>query len=203
MGQPKTHLPWRQTTLLNHVVQQVAEVCEPVILATSSQETLPAISAPVMVRCDRAVFQGPLSGLLTGLEGVPDDRPAALVTACDLPFLNPAVLQRMSSLWEDCSTEIQILSDGARRHPLLGIYRRSVMPVIQELLAKGQRRLLDLCDAVPTTLITSAEFADIDPQCRCLQNINSPADYVAAMEQSERDRSPDASPGGHLRAKVL
>jgi len=184
MGQPKCWLPWQQTSLLNFVVSQLAPVCKPLVVAASADLTLPDLSSPVIVQRDARAYQGPLSGLITGFAGVPSEFESAIVTACDLPFLSSAVLQRLSTLWTTCPADALICSDGVRRHPLLGIYRRSVVAIAEQMLAEDQRRLLDLLERVKTAVVPPEELRAVDRELRCLRNLNSLADYAAALQQA-------------------
>lgn len=186
MGRPKSGLKWRQTTLLDHVVNQLAPLCDPIVLATSTEVALPELSRPVIVQSDEASYQGPLSGLITGFQGVPATCDSAVVVACDLPFLSTAVVERLVSLWAQTPTDALICSEGDRWHPLLGVYRRTVVTCANDLLRQGQRRMLDLFPRITTAMVTPEQLRDLDPGLLCLRNINSPADYEAALErQSE------------------
>jgi molybdopterin-guanine dinucleotide biosynthesis protein A len=66
-------------------------------------------------------------------------------------------------------------------HPLSAAYRVSVLAHVRELLAADRLRPVFLFDAVPTRVIEQHELADVDPDFRSLQNLNTPEEYAAAL----------------------
>lgn len=190
MGQPKALLPWQDTTLLQHLLQQFGGICSPVVVATSPDLALPELPPAVIVCCDATAYQGPLSGLVRGLDALPTNVEAACVAACDLPFVTPVILERLMSLWNRQPCEALVMSDAERWQPLLGIYHRSVLPVARELLATGQRRMFDLLDRVHTVAVAPEQWLDIDPDRMGLRNLNSPDDYLAALQRQSATPSP-------------
>ncbi|MCS7045552.1 MAG: molybdenum cofactor guanylyltransferase, partial [Gemmataceae bacterium] len=121
---------------------------------------------------------GPLQGLADGLQALQGRAEAAFVSACDVPLLVPALVERLVTSLADCQVAVPVV--GGRYHPLAAVYRVDVVETARNLLAANRRRLLDLLDAVRTRCVTAAELADVDPTFRSLANLNTPQDYVAA-----------------------
>ena len=71
-------------------------------------------------------------------------------------------------------------------HPLAAVYRLTVLPTITRLLAEDRRRPQFLFDEVPTRVVSAVELSDIDPGLKSLQNLNTPAEYEAAVLDSYR-----------------
>jgi molybdopterin-guanine dinucleotide biosynthesis protein A len=180
MGQPKAWLPFGQETLLARVVRRLGQVVEPVVVVAAPDQVLPELPAGVRVVRDRHRFQGPLAGLAAGLEAMADLVDAAYVSSCDVPFLQPAFVQRM--LRELGSACVAIPQAEDRLHPLAAVYRVQCLPFAQRLLAQGRLRPVFLCDLVPTRVVPQAVLAEADPELLSLWNINTPEDYARALQ---------------------
>ena len=78
-----------------------------------------------------------------GLTALPDDVEAAYATSCDVPLLVPAFVRRMFELLGDHAAAVPV-SDGFQ-HPLSAVYRRSLVDVIDELLASRSLAAARIC----------------------------------------------------------
>ena len=73
--------------------------------------------------------------------------------------------------------------DSQWYHPLAAVYQRRVLPEIDALLSRGERRPRALFGCVNTLEVATADLLDVDPELATLVNLNTPADYVAALQQ--------------------
>ncbi|HVW37010.1 MAG TPA: hypothetical protein VHB99_06885, partial [Pirellulales bacterium] len=69
-------------------------------------------------------------------------------------------------------------------HPLSAVYRRSVLPQIELLLAEDRLRAANLFDLVPTREVSAAELSEIDPKLGTLRNLNLLEEYQAALAEA-------------------
>lgn len=179
MGRPKAWLPFGDEIMLPRVVRLVREVVEPVAVVAAPDQELPPLPAEVQVLRDEEKGRGPLQGLAAGLEALKDRADAAYVSSCDVPFLQPAFVRRMIELLGDhliCVPKV-----GEYHHSLAAVYRVEVLPVVRRLLAEDRLRPFFLFEAVPTRVVEASELADVDPEFRTLQNLNTPEDYQRAL----------------------
>src|SRR6185312_8227715 len=105
----------------------------------------------------------------------------AIVVACDLPFVTAELFELLAELRMDHDAVVPIQADE-RPQPLAALYR--VDPCREqanELIEKGQRRPLDLLDAVKTRWVPFAEIRNLTQAERFFVNINTPEDYYEAM----------------------
>ncbi len=72
-------------------------------------------------------------------------------------------------------------------HPLAAVYRATVIPNIEALLAADRLRPTYLFDQISTRCVTAEELRDVDPQLASLRNLNTPADYLAALGEAKFD----------------
>jgi molybdopterin-guanine dinucleotide biosynthesis protein A len=199
MGQSKLSLPFGDETMLARVVRRVGEVVEPVVVVAAIGQELPELPPGVLVARDRQEGRGPLEGLAVGLTALGDRADAAFVCACDLPLLVPGFIRRAIQLAEGYDLAIPYLN--GLYEPLAAVYRTSVLPEVESLLAAGRLRPIYLLDAVRTRRIAPEELAGVDPDLLSLANVNSPADYQAALTRAGIDPAgqrgtgpPDVSP---------
>jgi molybdenum cofactor guanylyltransferase len=107
----------------------------------------------------------------------------AYVSSCDVPLLVPTFVEQMLKELNDAQIAVPVeLSEGQPRyHPLAAVYRLSVLPEVERLLAKDQLRLVSLFDAVVTSRVPVEHLRRADPELLTLRNLNRPEDYEAAL----------------------
>src|SRR5262245_61632753 len=134
MGRDKAALPFGPELMLQRVVRLISQAVdlEGSIVVAAPNQTLPELPAAVNVARDIHEFRGPLEGLATGLREVGDRFDAVYVTACDVPLLVPAFVDRMFQLLGDF--DVAVPFDGQHHHSLAAVYRPRVLPRIDTLL---------------------------------------------------------------------
>ena len=178
MGRPKALLPFGPETMLQRVVRLLASVVSPIVVVAASDQELPALPPGVIVTRDEREGRGPLEGLRAGLKALPPTSDAAYVTSCDVPLLEPAFVATMLEMVE--GHDIAVMEIDGFPHPLSAIYRRSVLPRVEELLDANRLRPVFLFDAVRTRRVQPHEMSG-DPGLRTLRNLNTPDDYARAL----------------------
>ncbi len=131
--------------------------------------------------------RGPLEGLAAGLRALSGRADAAYATACDVPLLAPAFVARMFELLGD--HEIAVPRDGEHHHPLAAVYRTTVLPHVERLLAADRLRPRFLFDEANTREVSVDLLRSVDPQLATLENLNYEADYFAALSTAGFGRS--------------
>jgi molybdenum cofactor guanylyltransferase len=184
MGRPKAWLPFGGEALLTRVVRLLGEAVSPVVVVAAPGQDVPALPAGVEVVRDplEAQGRGPLQGLAVGLEALRGRADAAYLSSCDCPFLRPAFVRRLVDLLGGHA--VCVVEAGGFRHPLAGVYRRDVAPVVARLLAEDRLRPAFLFEEVPTRVVRPEELAAVDPSLQTLRNLNTPADYESALREA-------------------
>ncbi len=176
MGRPKALLPFDDEPLIAHVVRRLGRVfAETVVVAAPDQE-LPTL--PVALVRDDVAYQGPVSGIYHGLRTATKE--VCFVTSCDAPFLNLALVSHLLAQISDWDVVVPFWQE--RFQPLHAVYRRSVAPLLKDQLERGELRPIFLYDKVRTRKIHEDEIRRLDPDGFSLLNMNSPADYDAALQ---------------------
>lgn len=182
MGVPKATLPFGPETMLQRVVRLLSGVVTPIVAVAAKEQVLPELAGSVIVTRDEREARGPLEGLRAGLKALPESIDAAYVTSCDVPLLEPAFVTRMMELLGD--HDIAVMEIDGFPHPLSAIYRRSVLPKVEELLEQDKLRPVFLFDAVRTRKVQPEEMLVADPELRTLRNLNTPEDYAKALSDA-------------------
>jgi molybdopterin-guanine dinucleotide biosynthesis protein A len=181
MGRDKATLPFGPERMLQRVVRLINEVVEMknMVVVAAPIQSLPELPAAVLVARDAHEFRGPLAGLATGLRAIADRVDAVYATACDVPLLVPAFVERMFESLGDF--DVAVPFDGQHHHPLAAVYRPQVLAHVERLLASQRMRPRFLFDEVPTLEIPVNELRALDPQLSTLANLNYEQDYVSAL----------------------
>jgi molybdopterin-guanine dinucleotide biosynthesis protein A len=186
MGSPKALLPWGSETMLQRVVRLVGEAVpqESIVVVAAAGQELPPLPEAVRVTRDRTPHRGPLEGIACGLTMLGDQVDTVYVTGCDVPLLVPAFIERMFSLLGE--HEIAVPVDVRFRHPLAGVYRPTVLPHVEALLAADRLRPAYLLDECDTLEVPVAELRVADPELASLRNVNTRADYETELASTGR-----------------
>jgi molybdopterin-guanine dinucleotide biosynthesis protein A len=96
-------------------------------------------------------------------------------------LLVPGFVNQM--LGHSTGYDIAVMEIDGFPHPLSAVYRRSVLPHVEALLAQERLRPVFLFDAVSTRRVRPAEMT-ADPALRTLRNLNTPDDYQQALRDA-------------------
>lgn len=185
MGQPKAWLAFGPECLLQRVVRLIGSVVAEVVVVAARGQDLPDLPAAVRVVRDSRHAEGPLRGLATGLAAVAESVELVYAAATDAPFLQPAWWDALAGLIGE--HDLIVPEADGRLHPLAAVYRRApVLAGAERQLAAGQRRLTALVESGRGRVIAAHELRGVDPDLGTLRNLNTPADYGAALAELGR-----------------
>ena len=136
-------------------------------------------------RCliDRVTDCGPLGGLYTVLNQLKSEDDWVFVTACDLPELKKqmieGLLQAAAEAEDDC--EVVVYQDRQGKiHPLCGLYRSSILPVIEQMLLLKDYKIMHLLIRSRCRIAMAEDWGISDDQ---FVNINTPENYQRWRKQ--------------------
>mgnify|MGYP005837278483 CR=1 FL=1 len=162
--------------LIARVLEPVRQVSSDVLVVTADPAPYQHLGLPLV--CDAWPGMGALGGIYSGLQMA--RYPRALVVACDMPFLNLALLRYMISLAEDY--DIVIPAPDGLFEPLHAIYSKACLAPIESLLRAGCRRIADLLCHVHVRRLQKEEVDRFDPEGLAFFNVNTPEDLARAQE---------------------
>ena len=175
MGTSKALLPFDGVPLIVHVVGTLRRLFAEVVVVASPGQEIP--SMPVRLVRDEMAYQGPVGGLCYGLKAANEE--ICFVTACDSAFLSSGLIAHLVS--RISMHDVVVPRWLGRFQPLHAVYRRGVLPRLEEQLARGELRPAFLFDRVRTLTIDEEEIRRIDPEGSSFFNMNTPEDYEEAL----------------------
>jgi molybdopterin-guanine dinucleotide biosynthesis protein A len=181
MGRDKATLPFGPELMLQRVVRLVGEAVPTanIVVVAAADQRLPELPAGVRIVRDERPERGPLEGIAAGLRAQQGMSEAVFVTACDVPLLVPAVVDLLfDELGEHA---IAAPTDGRFAHPLSAVYRTSVLPEVERLLAADQLRARGIFEKVAVREVPAERLRTVDPRLETLENLNTPEDYERAL----------------------
>ena len=175
MGRPKAMLPFGGEPLIVQVIRRLGALFPDIVVVAAPEQELPELPA-TLVR-DEVAYQGPVGGICYGLRAC--NSAAAFVTSCDVPFLSLALVSHLTSRLTD--HDVVVPDWEGRLQPLHAVYRRSVLPLLEQQLERGELRPVFLYDKVRTLKVEEDEIRTVDPDGSSFFNMNTPEQYAAAV----------------------
>lgn len=181
MGRSKVWLRLGDEYLLQRMVRIVAEVAGPVVVAGLPGQDLPPLPDDIAVVFDAIKDGGPLAGLAAGFDVLADRCDAVFVVSCDQPLLRPALIRRLIELLGD--HDAVAVRDDDRLHPLTAVYRIRTRTILDEMRARGDRRVTEFARQCDTHIVSSTAMTDADPTLASLTNVNDPDAFDRARRE--------------------
>jgi len=181
MGRDKSRLLLGGETLVARAVRTLRALSDDVVVVTNTPESFSGLAA--RLTGDVIVGGGALSGIHAGLAAARHE--FALVVACDMPFLNLALLQHMTSLAPGYDAVVPHWQ--GELEPLHAIYSRQCVTVVEPILRQGGGRIVEFYAAVRVRYLEPEEITHFDPEGLSFFNINSPEDWGRAQELAARE----------------
>jgi molybdopterin-guanine dinucleotide biosynthesis protein A len=195
MGRDKAWIELDGVPLVVRVLARIRGLTDDVVIVTNDPAPFERLGTRLVG--DEIPGAGPLAGIAAGLEAV--RHAYAVVVACDMPFLNVALLRYLLSLAPGYDLVIPNLptgqeagrkrEGGGRRakdldlHPLHAVYSKQCLAPLRAALERGDRQLTSFHDAVRVRIVPPDEILRFDPQGRSVQNLNTPQDLESAANQ--------------------
>lgn len=140
MGRDKSMLSIGSRPMIAHIAEQLAFFPERLVGA-NDREKYAFLGLEVVP--DEMPGVGPLMGIISCVARASYE--LSFVTGCDIPVLDRAFILRLLANATGNDIVMAQLPDG-RVEPLLAVYRKTVVPVARELVARSRRRIVELFD---------------------------------------------------------
>jgi molybdopterin-guanine dinucleotide biosynthesis protein A len=185
MGTDKAFLPLVDggPPMLALVLDQLRSVADDVMIVANDRERYEQFGVRVVP--DAHLGIGALGGIHAAVSQAANDH--CLVVACDMPFLNAGLLQRMASEPRDYDVLVPAIPGQSRQggkglvyQTLHAIYGKGCLPAIEARIKEGNRQVIGFFDAVGVRQIEVAEIQIWDPGLRSFFNANTPDALASA-----------------------
>ena len=182
MGRDKRFIELGGLTLLDRVCAVLAEIFNEVLVVVA--EPTPALrDSPHRVVIDKIPGCATLGGLYTGLGEAKHNRVFAV--ACDMPFLNKAVIGRMIDLGS--AFDVVMARLGDRLQPMHAIYSKACQSHMYDMIKRSNLKLQDLAanPELRVKVIEERELRSVDRRLLSFMNVNTPSDLEFARKWLE------------------
>ncbi|WP_328187484.1 molybdenum cofactor guanylyltransferase MobA [Marinobacter sp. OP 3.4] len=148
-GVDKGLVDWRGRPLVAWVLDALAPVVSPVwISANRSRGHYQHYSPRLVSDPEEFRWQGPLAGLLAGLRAAAEEgADAVLVSPCDTPNVTPELFLELLNAYHRNPGEPVFVQCGDRQHPLHGVYPVTLVPMLEQRLENGERKVMAFAEA--------------------------------------------------------
>ena len=160
-------------TLVERVITHLTPITGRIVLITDGDNGRFSEIKSTEAVTDIYPAKGPLGGIYTGLSA--SNTVANIVVACDMPFINTALLSHMVEISPGFDAVIPRWPNN-QIEPLHGIYSGSCIPVMKKRLENDQLSISECLKEMRVRYFDQAEFSKFDPEFQSFFNINNQAD---------------------------
>ena len=189
LGQNKALKVISNRSLLQHVISGLSFFNSDIMVVLAAGQSFPQFIDYPKLRILTDIYpgKGSLGGIYTGLTASKSFY--NLVVACDMPFLNQALLSYMIQI--SASFDMVMPRVGDMVEPLHAVYSKGCLAPIEEMLKQGNLKVYELLNLVKVRYVDAEEINRFDTKHLSFFNINTKADLKIAMELAAGDRNDD------------
>lgn len=155
------------TTLLEKTSLTLRALFSEVVLVAN--ETEPYDASGMAITGDRIPDRGAPGGLHAALSTI--ETPWLFFVACDMPRLDPALVERLAALRRTDLDAVVPTLDG-RVEPMHAFWSRRALPALDRLLREGEPSFRELLGEIPHALVGCEERRE------SFGNVNTPEDLA-------------------------
>jgi molybdopterin-guanine dinucleotide biosynthesis protein A len=178
MGENKALMLLSGKPLIQRVLERVKPIAEELYIVTNDIAGFAFLDEKTVV--DSIPNKGAIGGLYTAMD-VSKNKYVAVV-ACDLPFVNPAILLKGLETLIRSGADVAIPKTGPNFYePLHAVYRReSCKKAIYCSILRDQKRLVSWIPRVKVIEMDFLSHNDLDPSGLAFLNVNTKEDFEKA-----------------------
>jgi len=191
MGQNKALMALGGKRLVDRVVEVMRVVFHDLLMVTNTPEVYADLGIPMVG--DVWPEKGSLGGVYSAIYHV--TTPYCLVVACDMPFLNAAVMRYLITQIADYDVIVPDVLDELQT--LHAIYSKACLQPIARRLEANRLRIVGFFPDVRVRTVTASELQPYDAELLAFQNLNTPEELQAAEQRLQCGRSPRQTGGGN------
>jgi molybdopterin-guanine dinucleotide biosynthesis protein A len=176
LGADKGLIELERKPLVNWVIEKLEPVVSEVIVVVGSLNAVPSYRAivpnSVRVVCDTYREDSPMIGLITGLKEA--NGGYAAVCACDMPFIEPNVLEMLYCLSDGLNGTL-LLKPNGWVEPFPSIYKVSTcLKYAEQLKHNGELRIRKVLETMSNTAkVPIDRLRSVDPHLRSFIDIDT------------------------------
>jgi molybdopterin-guanine dinucleotide biosynthesis protein A len=176
-GKEKALLPFGDGVLIENTLKTLDAVSDEVIISLRDKSQVEYFAPYIQGRkivTDTIINAGPLVGILDGFMEATGDY--IFVVACDMPFIDSGIINRLFEIAEGHDAVIPISSSG-KKEPLHSVYcRKSLIPLISGSIKQGDRFVMAPVLGLDDVIYVGKNELEQNGGRDIFANINSPED---------------------------
>ena len=176
MGEDKRYLVVGEQTLLERGLSVLRSAFQEVLVVIAQDS--PSLGVDARVVRDLVPDCGSLGGLYTGL--IQATTPWIFAVACDMPFLNQAVIAQFTS--RRVAVDIVMAKLAGQLHPMHALYGKRCVPIVEQMIQARRFKIQGMVSQSPLQVkyVTEEDLFTLDPSWRSFFNVNT----VAELEEA-------------------
>lgn len=181
-GCNKGNLIYNESTFLQKIVSSLSDYSD-ISVSLNRDQTLDLDGISVVY--DTYDDIGPLSGIYEGLKLAKEEKYLDIFLApCDCPNLTKDLISYINEFNAQEYDAIIVKDKDGGIHPLLGIYKTSLLPLVKEAIANKDYKVRNLFKKINIKYVSlvHTNFDDV----KVLKNINTHKDYQELIEEETR-----------------
>ena len=185
MGSNKALLDVEGEPIITRTYRTLARLFHEVIVVTNSPEDydfLPCRKVP-----DIYPGYGSIAGLHSAMAH--SSMAYSFVTACDMPFLDPAIIRYLCDTRKEGYDAVIPISEGGQE-PLHALYSSVCKDIFECAIRQSERKIVDILGKMKILQITYDEMQQVGGQASSFLNVNTPEEYEKTRKFSAKARFP-------------
>ncbi len=159
---------YQSKPFIEHIIQAVLPITNKIQLITNSEDYDYLTYKKVK---DKVSDKGPIGGIYSAL--LSSETPLNLILSCDIPLITSEVILELIQK-SNANYAVSVCKDADNIHPLIGIYSKSIIPLLIGSIENNNLKMMDLISK------TTHQFIEINQTNeKCFKNINTIAELEA------------------------
>lgn len=174
------------TPMIRRVADRIAPVVDDLVVNCRDDQreaidrAMAGYEHPVTFAEDEQPDLGPMAGIRTGLDAV--DSEFAFVVACDMPFVEPALVEHLCERAAGHDAAVPRLDDQWFQ-TTQAVYRADAMAAACErALDRGDRKIIEPLFELDYVVVDEPELREV-ADTRSFENVNTREEFDAAAER--------------------
>jgi molybdopterin-guanine dinucleotide biosynthesis protein A len=178
LGRQKALVKIGEKGLIENTVDILVSISQEVLVVTSKEQLASIASVNLKARIVIDIYSGKaaLGGIYTGLTNA--SMQYGLVVACDMPFLNGALLSYLFNIAP--GYDVVVPRVNGKIELLHAVYSKNCLDKVKQLLEEDTLQISKLLDMVNIRYVDDKEIEQFDPDHLSFFNINTLDDLNVA-----------------------
>jgi molybdopterin-guanine dinucleotide biosynthesis protein A len=171
--------------VIERVIKSLSPITSRILLVTGGDTITYSTVKGVEVINDNHRIKRPLTGIYTGL--CCSHTKANIVVTCDMPFLNPALLDHMVKILPSYDAIVPRWPN-MQKEPLHAVYSLSCLLTMRKHLESNRYSIINVLKEMHVLHLNKRGFSELDPEFFSFFNINDQADIDLANKIAAREK---------------